>query len=120
VRPQVTTDTGIRALMPGLDIDDYVFDPCGYSMNGIRDDGFVTIHITPEDGFSYASVEVRAARAPPRLPAAPRKPMHTHDRAPWDLGAATRLQWLLQRAHGAAHARAHRAWAAPCARCSSR
>lgn len=55
---QTTTATGIRALMPGLDIDDYVFEPCGYSMNGIRGTGFVTIHITPEDGFSYASVEV--------------------------------------------------------------
>eukprot|EP00877_Chromochloris_zofingiensis_P004332 jgi/Chrzof1/138/Cz01g04210.t1 len=54
-----TTDiTGIRSLVPGAMIDDYVFDPCGYSMNGILDKGFITIHITPEDGFSYASVEV--------------------------------------------------------------
>ena len=53
-----TTTSGIRALVPGLDIDDYVFEPCGYSMNGILGGGFMTIHITPEDGFSYASVEV--------------------------------------------------------------
>ncbi|KAF6254298.1 S-adenosylmethionine decarboxylase [Scenedesmus sp. NREL 46B-D3] len=56
--PQVTTETGIRSLVPSADIDDYVFEPCGYSMNGIAGGGFITIHITPEDGFSYASVEV--------------------------------------------------------------
>lgn len=55
---QVTTETGIRSLVPAAVIDDYVFEPCGYSMNGILGSGFITIHITPEDGFSYASVEV--------------------------------------------------------------
>jgi hypothetical protein len=54
----VTTETGIRRLVPAADIDDYVFEPCGYSMNGILGPGFMTIHITPEAGFSYASVEV--------------------------------------------------------------
>ena len=32
----VTAASGIRALLPGPDIDDYVFDPCGYSMNGME------------------------------------------------------------------------------------
>jgi ornithine decarboxylase/S-adenosylmethionine decarboxylase len=45
---QVTTETGIRRLVPAADIDDYVFEPCGYSMNGILGGGFMTIHITPE------------------------------------------------------------------------
>lgn len=31
----VTASSGIRALLPGADIDDYVFEPCGYSMNGM-------------------------------------------------------------------------------------
>jgi hypothetical protein len=44
----VTTETGIRRLVPAADIDDYVFEPCGYSMNGILGGGFITIHITPE------------------------------------------------------------------------
>lgn len=39
-------------------IDDYVFEPCGYSMNGQQGGVFSTIHITPEDGFSYASFEL--------------------------------------------------------------
>lgn len=46
---QVTTETGIRRLVPAADIDDYVFEPCGYSMNGILGGGFITIHITPEE-----------------------------------------------------------------------
>jgi ornithine decarboxylase/S-adenosylmethionine decarboxylase len=45
----VTTETGIRRLVPAADIDDYVFEPCGYSMNGILGGGFITIHITPEE-----------------------------------------------------------------------
>lgn len=39
-------------------IDDYVFEPCGYSMNSQQAGVFSTIHITPEDGFSYASFEL--------------------------------------------------------------
>ncbi|KAL4419048.1 hypothetical protein ABPG77_011030 [Micractinium sp. CCAP 211/92] len=59
VSAQHTTRTsGIQALVPGADIDDYVFEPCGYSMNGVEDAVFSTIHITPEDGFSYASFEL--------------------------------------------------------------
>eukprot|EP01026_Neomeris_dumetosa_P078471 TRINITY_DN8490_c0_g1_i7.p1 TRINITY_DN8490_c0_g1~~TRINITY_DN8490_c0_g1_i7.p1 ORF type:complete len:865 (-),score=133.29 TRINITY_DN8490_c0_g1_i7:195-2789(-) len=52
-----TMRTGIRGLVPNAHIDDFVFEPCGYSMNGQLKDGFITIHVTPEDGFSYASVE---------------------------------------------------------------
>lgn len=50
--------TGISSLLPKAIIDDYVFDPCGYSMNGLEGDAFSTIHITPECGFSYASLEL--------------------------------------------------------------
>lgn len=55
---QTTKDTGIVDLLPGSMIDDYVFEPCGYSMNGIINHQFITIHVTPEKGFSYASVEI--------------------------------------------------------------
>ena len=53
-----TRSSGIQALLPGAAIDDYVFEPCGYSMNGVEGPTFSTIHITPELGFSYASFEV--------------------------------------------------------------
>ena len=56
---QTTAKTGIRSLLPNADIDDFLFEPCGYSMNGLEDDGVAsTIHITPEDHCSYASLEI--------------------------------------------------------------
>lgn len=59
---QTTRNTGIVHLKPGALLDDYVFEPCGYSMNGILGTGFITIHVTPEAGFSYASVELSGCR----------------------------------------------------------
>ena len=62
VSPQMTTmSTGISSIVPQHLIDDYVFEPCGYSMNGTDNAEFSTIHVTPEDGFSYASFEVCGA-----------------------------------------------------------
>jgi len=53
-----TKASGIRDLLAKSKIDDFAFEPCGYSMNGLEGDSFNTIHITPEDGFSYASLEL--------------------------------------------------------------
>ncbi|RLN50803.1 hypothetical protein BBJ29_002309 [Phytophthora kernoviae] len=47
-------------LVPGAVIDDFAFDPCGYSMNGILFDAYYTIHITPESHCSYVSFETNA------------------------------------------------------------
>ncbi len=33
---RTTVDSGIAALLPAADIDEYVFEPCGYSMNGLQ------------------------------------------------------------------------------------
>ncbi|XP_076060893.1 S-adenosylmethionine decarboxylase isoform X2 [Oratosquilla oratoria] len=57
---EVTKKTGIDKLIPGVIIDDYLFDPCGYSMNGVMRSvagAYMTIHITPEPEFSYVSFE---------------------------------------------------------------
>ncbi|EYU28926.1 hypothetical protein ABFS82_12G084400 [Erythranthe guttata] len=53
----MTEVSGIRDILPESDICDFDFEPCGYSMNSIEGAAISTIHITPEDGFSYASFE---------------------------------------------------------------
>lgn len=59
---EATEKSGIHKLIPGMVIDDYLFEPCGYSMNGIAKNGcYMTIHITPEPEFSYVSFESNVA-----------------------------------------------------------
>ena len=53
----MTEESGIRKILPQSEICDFEFDPCGYSMNSIEENAISTIHVTPEDGFSYASFE---------------------------------------------------------------
>ena len=53
-----TAASGIGSMLSKAEIDDFVFEPCGYSMNGSEGKGFSTIHVTPETGYSYASVEL--------------------------------------------------------------
>lgn len=53
----MTNNSCIRKILPKSYICDFEFDPCGYSMNAIEGAAVSTIHVTPEDGFSYASFE---------------------------------------------------------------
>lgn len=53
----MTYNSGIRKILPDSNICDFDFEPCGYSMNAIEGAAVSTIHVTPEDGFSYASFE---------------------------------------------------------------
>jgi S-adenosylmethionine decarboxylase len=66
----VTAATGIRDMFPKAVIDDFVFEPCGYSMNGLQGPGLATIHVTPEARCSYASVEVSGHAADSFVPGA--------------------------------------------------
>ncbi|XP_013665933.1 S-adenosylmethionine decarboxylase proenzyme 4-like [Brassica napus] len=54
---EMTRLSGIDMINANAFICDFAFDPCGYSMNGVDGDRYSTIHVTPEDGFSYASFE---------------------------------------------------------------
>lgn len=47
----------LERLLPEFKFDDYLFKPCGYSVNGIFEDQFITIHITPQEHSSYVSIE---------------------------------------------------------------
>ncbi|XP_054268778.1 S-adenosylmethionine decarboxylase proenzyme [Macrosteles quadrilineatus] len=59
-----TQKSGIDLIIPQMVIDDYLFEPCGYSMNGITKNGcYMTIHITPEKDFSYVSFETNMPQA---------------------------------------------------------
>ena len=44
-------------LIPGFQIDDFVFEPYGYSVNAILATKYLTIHITPQADSSYVSFE---------------------------------------------------------------
>jgi len=52
-----TQKSGISDLFPGALMDEHLFEPYGYSMNGILNGGYFTIHITPQPNCSYASFE---------------------------------------------------------------
>lgn len=54
---EITLNSGISDILPDSQICDFQFDPCGYSMNALEKSAISTIHVTPEDGFSYASFE---------------------------------------------------------------
>ncbi|KAK3762515.1 hypothetical protein RRG08_017237 [Elysia crispata] len=59
-----TKRSGIWDIIPGIKIDDFLFDPCGYSMNGILPGGYyITIHVTPEPHCSYVSFESNVPQA---------------------------------------------------------
>ena len=50
--------SGLAALLPnGCIVDDALFTPCGYSANALLGEGFVSIHVTPEDHCSFLSFE---------------------------------------------------------------
>lgn len=54
---RVDVETGLDQLYPEANVDSYLFEPCGYSCNGLSEDGYYTIHVTPEPQCSYASFE---------------------------------------------------------------
>lgn len=47
----------LNSLFEGFKINDFVFQPFGYSVNGIRGDDYFTIHVTPQANSSYVSIE---------------------------------------------------------------
>ncbi|KAI8090449.1 S-adenosylmethionine decarboxylase [Thamnidium elegans] len=64
---RVDEDTGLDLLYPEANVDSFLFEPCGYSCNGLVDDGYYTIHVTPEPACSYASFETTIPTKPVEL-----------------------------------------------------
>ncbi|MCB0363760.1 MAG: adenosylmethionine decarboxylase [Bdellovibrionaceae bacterium] len=54
---QIRLKTGMSEILGGFSIDDWAFDPVGYSLNAVKDDLYYTIHVTPEESATYASFE---------------------------------------------------------------
>ncbi|MFQ6371727.1 adenosylmethionine decarboxylase [Shewanella sp. YIC-542] len=55
--PGVRTLLALEEMLPGFSFDDFLFEPFGYSVNGIRGREYITIHITPQENSSYVSFE---------------------------------------------------------------
>lgn len=51
---------GIERFFKDYQIHDFIFTPCGYSMNAIKGGTYATIHITPQEDTSYVSFETNA------------------------------------------------------------
>ena len=47
----------LAGLFPEFKTDDHLFEPWGYSLNGIFEDRYITFHVTPEQHSSYISFE---------------------------------------------------------------
>ncbi len=66
VRAAVALKEELAALgldwLEGYAVDDHYFRPSGYSLNAVRDDDYVTVHVTPDDHGSYASLELSVDR----------------------------------------------------------
>lgn len=61
---EATQKSSIDRLFNQMQVDDFLFEPCGYSMNGfLRSGHYVTIHVTPETEFSYVSFETNCPLA---------------------------------------------------------
>ncbi|GAA5844121.1 hypothetical protein JCM11251_001825 [Rhodosporidiobolus azoricus] len=54
---QLSSDIGLTAILPGATLDSFLFAPCGFSQNAVRGDRYATVHVTPEEAYSYASFE---------------------------------------------------------------
>lgn len=49
--------TNLQKIFPNFQVDDYVFNPAGYSLNAIKRKNYYTLHITPQVIGSYVSFE---------------------------------------------------------------
>jgi S-adenosylmethionine decarboxylase len=85
---------GISSIYPSsvTQLDAYAFDPCGYSANAVitskdpsHGEGYWTIHVTPEEGWSYASFECNVPSSA------------THDESSSDTSSFPTLHQLIQR-----------------------
>ncbi len=59
--------TRMDRFFPGFQIDDHLFQPCGYSLNAISGTDYYTLHVTPEENGSYVSFETNIRLGSPKI-----------------------------------------------------
>ena len=47
----------MRCILPGHRVEEHLFEPSGYSLNGVLEEHYGTVHVTPQEHGSYASFE---------------------------------------------------------------
>lgn len=60
----IRTLMNFEDILPGFEINDFVFEPFGYSMNALKDGFYATMHITPQEESSYVSFETNLDLTP--------------------------------------------------------
>lgn len=53
----IRQETNVHKILPGFQVDDFVFNPVGYSINGIKSRSYFTVHVTPQEVSPYVSFE---------------------------------------------------------------
>lgn len=53
----LAAELGLDRILDGFEVDEFLFEPAGYSLNGMKDASYVTLHVTPERIGSYVSFE---------------------------------------------------------------
>ena len=56
-RGPIRDESGVGHILSGYQIDDFAFEPMGYSLNAIRENTYYTVHVTPQPQGSYVSFE---------------------------------------------------------------
>lgn len=54
---KMTKASGIGLIFPDAKLSTFAFSPCGYSMNSVEGKAIFTIHVVPEEAWSFASFE---------------------------------------------------------------
>jgi len=60
---RIVARTGLDTLYGRMQIDSHLFTPAGFSANGIRDQRYFTVHVTPQKDGSYTSFETNVIEA---------------------------------------------------------
>ncbi|KAL6060659.1 AMP deaminase [Balamuthia mandrillaris] len=57
----ILVSSGISELVKGALTDEFLFEPCGFSMNALHAEAYYSMHITPEPHCSFISFETNNA-----------------------------------------------------------